>query len=377
MMKRILVFALAAILVLTVTSAVFAADIEPCTGNEVIGTVVGFDETTNTVVIAYDHEGTLVLCSVTFQENADYGHPVTTLLGNYFEEFFGSYDPDALEEAKAAFEATLVCVVEEEGTYVLSDADPCEGEGVFKANLLGSNDDGSFTLLFGDGTTGMLVIVEVPEVAETVCVVEDDNPNTTEVEYVLAEYDDTTCLGTEVEVTTDNGDGTYLITFDDDSTGTLVLPEYDTLAGLEEAAAGLVGFSSKLSADGVAWAVGDDIAQKHDEGFGFGVIVKLYALANSDPDLLQELFVKFDSGTGMGKLFKDYGGKPGLLGVGHVRQDNGGGPGASGLCNENAAPKSAAGCGTDTASEQFDKPTNSNSNKDKTKNNNGKNNKGN
>ena len=169
MMKRILVFTLAAILVLTVTSAVFAdSHLLACTGDAVTGTVVGFDETTNTVVIAYDDEGTLVLCTVMFQQNADYGHPVTTLLGNYFEEFFGSYDPQALEEAKAAFEATQVCVVEEEGAYVLSDADPCEGEGVFVANLLGSNGDGTFTLLFGDGTTGTLVIVEVPEVAETV-----------------------------------------------------------------------------------------------------------------------------------------------------------------------------------------------------------------
>ncbi|HSG25393.1 MAG TPA: hypothetical protein VLA32_04685, partial [Anaerolineales bacterium] len=79
---------------------------------------------------------------------------------------------------------------------------------------------------------------------------------------------------------------------------------------------------------------------------------------------------------GMGHLFKEYG-KPGKLGVGHVRQDNGGSPGASGLCNENAAPHSAAGCGPTAEGDESGESANSNSNKDKTKTNNGKNNKGN
>jgi hypothetical protein len=385
MMKRTFVFSLALILVLTITSAVFADShtIPACTGDAAEGTIVYFDEDTFTVTIAYDPPGDedIALCTVTFQQDADFGHPITTLLGNYFEDEFGSYDPDAFGAGAAAFAATQVCVVEaddpdteETVEYVLAEVqEPCAET---EANLLGSDGTGTFMLLLGDGTFGTLV-VEVPEVAETetVCVVEDDDETTVDT-YVLSDADP--CEGEgffEVTVTTDNGDGTFVITFEDTTTGTLVLPEVETLAGLEEAAAGLVEFSSDLSADGVAWAVGDDIAERHDDGFGFGVIVKLYAIAMEFDQDLDEMFDLFDSGTGMGHLFKEYG-KPGKLGVGHVRQDNGGSPGASGLCNENAAPHSAAGCGPTAEGDESGESANPNSNKDKTKTNKGKNNKG-
>ena len=377
MMKRTLVFSLALILVLTITSAVLAdAHIPACTGEAATGTVVDFDEATSTVTIAYDPgDGSLALCTVTFPQDADYGHPVTTLLGNYFEEFFGTYDPEALGAAKEAFEATLVCVVEDDdpltdATYVMADVqDPCAET---EANIIGSNGDGSFILLLGDGSVGTLV-VNVPEVAETdtVCVVEDDDETTVDT-YVLSDADPCEGEGVfQVTVTTDNGDGTYVITFEDTSTGTLVLPEFETLAGLEGAAAGLVEFSSALSADGIAWGVGDDIAEKHDDGFGFGVIVKLYALAMEFDTDLEELFDLFDSGTGMGHLFKEYG-KPSKLGVGHVRQE-------AKECNPNANPNSAVACEPETENDpsEFVETGNSNKNKDKTKTNNGKNNKGN
>lgn len=93
-----------------------------------------------------------------------------------------------------------------------------------------------------------------------------------------------------------------------------------------------------------------EIAMYHDEGMGFGVLVKLYAMveasvqdckiqlssgmpsseqpANADvvptettcePLTVDGLVSEFKSGTGMGLLFKDYG-KPALLGVGHVKK---------------------------------------------------------
>jgi hypothetical protein len=75
--------------------------------------------------------------------------------------------------------------------------------------------------------------------------------------------------------------------------------------------------------------VSDQIAAYHADGMGFGVLVKLYALAgDSDAVTVEELVVTFQSGTGMGQIFKEYG-KPSKLGVGHVRHDkdkNGNGP---------------------------------------------------
>ncbi|MBE0410673.1 MAG: hypothetical protein IBX69_13165 [Anaerolineales bacterium] len=65
----------------------------------------------------------------------------------------------------------------------------------------------------------------------------------------------------------------------------------------------------------------EKIAEYHQEGIGFGVLVKLFAIAEANDDLtVEELIEEFLSGTGIGELFKEYG-KPSLLGVGHVRQE--------------------------------------------------------
>ena len=87
--------------------------------------------------------------------------------------------------------------------------------------------------------------------------------------------------------------------------------------------------------------VGEEIAQYHAEGMGFGVLVKIYAMAEAAQEAYDlaaeeaaengteaetctavtpaELVDQFQSGTGMGQLFKEYG-KPALLGVGHVKK---------------------------------------------------------
>ncbi len=93
--------------------------------------------------------------------------------------------------------------------------------------------------------------------------------------------------------------------------------------------------------------VGEQIAAYHEAGMGFGVLVKIYAMAEASeaacaampaegatpegavqegtpaetecvPVTAEELVTAFNSGTGMGALFKEYG-KPALLGVGHVK----------------------------------------------------------
>lgn len=95
--------------------------------------------------------------------------------------------------------------------------------------------------------------------------------------------------------------------------------------------------------------LGEEIAAYHEAGMGFGVLVKLYAMAEASMAAclkeaskttsttpvagatttapaacvsasVDELVSAFNSGTGMGQLFKEYG-KPALLGVGHVRKE--------------------------------------------------------
>ena len=77
--------------------------------------------------------------------------------------------------------------------------------------------------------------------------------------------------------------------------------------------------------------IGEQIATLHEEGMGFGVLVKLFAMAEAaqeacadaeaecTPVTAEELVASFKDGAGMGALFKEYG-KPALLGVGHVKQ---------------------------------------------------------
>jgi len=79
--------------------------------------------------------------------------------------------------------------------------------------------------------------------------------------------------------------------------------------------------------------IGEEIAAYHAEGMGFGVLGKIYAMAEASesacadleedacqPMTADELVEAFKGGQEMGVLFKEYG-KPALLGVGHVKQE--------------------------------------------------------
>lgn len=86
--------------------------------------------------------------------------------------------------------------------------------------------------------------------------------------------------------------------------------------------------------------IAEQVNAYHEEGIGFGVLVKLYAMAEAsaekcstatvdttDPAAqpcvvvsVDELVTAFQGGQGMGQLFKEYG-KPALLGVGHVKKE--------------------------------------------------------
>jgi hypothetical protein len=139
----------------------------------------------------------------------------------------------------------------------------------------------------------------------------------------------------------DDQNGTYYAYYVD-NTGTKI---YITLtiadaseAGKVDEALGALAVDLTLDDNGDLVQTSDLIAQYHDEGTGYGVLVKLFALAKEQQDAcaemdaelaatqetcvpvdVQTLYDEFKSGTGMGQIFKEYS-KPKLLGVGHVRQ---------------------------------------------------------
>lgn len=148
-----------------------------------------------------------------------------------------------------------------------------------------------------------------------------------------------------VQSVTDNGDGTYTVVFlvDDGSGGTTTETVIiDDAALAQQWMDSLNGLTAdwNLNGEGTYSGAGDAIQTLHDDGMGFGVIVKLYAMAGQAQEAcsttttdtstteadtvnpcdvsVQGLVDAFKSGTGMGQLFKEYG-KPAYLGVGHVR----------------------------------------------------------
>jgi hypothetical protein len=92
-------------------------------------------------------------------------------------------------------------------------------------------------------------------------------------------------------------------------------------------------------------AVAEEVVVYHPPGeagegegsVGYGVLVKMYAMAAESreacaaseepcvPVTVEELMAAYESGVGMGELFKEYG-KPSVLGVGHLKQGDKGGP---------------------------------------------------
>ncbi|MEJ2756899.1 MAG: hypothetical protein P8046_00325 [Anaerolineales bacterium] len=248
MTKKTLGILIATILVLTMATTVFAAEGDPeaCTGTEVSGTVVAYDADLNVVTI---DTGDGNSCTVALTEGEqDYGHPITTLLGNYFNNL--SSESSNFEDALASKEVCLDLV---DGEYVLFD--PGEGECPYPGTLTQENEDGTFHIVLEGGD----------------------------------------------------------------------LDGFDLTVEDEEAAAGLTGILAglevNLNEDGSLEDAGDMIGALHDDGVGFGVIVKLYGIADANGEVsLEALIAEYQGGASIGELFAKYG-KPALLGVGHVRKN--------------------------------------------------------
>lgn len=155
---------------------------------------------------------------------------------------------------------------------------------------------------------------------------------------------------------TDNGDGTWTIEFtytndaDEKVTETFVTDDQwlaESWAESLQAVQGTFPLSTDGDGNALLAGAGDQIEALHSDGMGFGVIVKLFAMAEQaemaceglagepDPEAefdpcevdVDSLVTAFQEGTGLGQLFQLYG-RPSILGVGHVRNaSNGNSPG--------------------------------------------------
>lgn len=81
--------------------------------------------------------------------------------------------------------------------------------------------------------------------------------------------------------------------------------------------------------DGGQTDIAQQIASYHEDGIGFGVLVKLYSIVADAQDTcgtsdqgcptIEKLVSRFQAGEGLGNLFKEFN-QPSLLGVGQVRK---------------------------------------------------------
>ena len=133
----------------------------------------------------------------------------------------------------------------------------------------------------------------------------------------------------------DNEDGTYSIELAVEGQGEPVVLTTEDAEWADALAAALetliVDWRLEVDDEGDVNVVevADDVGDYHEDGFGFGQLVKVYAIAAESAEAcadeegpcgvtVEELVAALESGTGMGQLFEEYG-KPSVLGVGHLR----------------------------------------------------------
>lgn len=246
-------------------------------------------ETVSGTVVAVDEAAGVVTIDTgaglcTVAVGADYSHPIVGLMGAYF----GEVSLASLAEALAALAVQVSCV-EDEGVTTCSLS--AEGQAG-KVTGVVDNGDGTYTLL--------------------------------------------------VEVADAEGDtSTLMVTVDD--------------AGLA------ASFSGALATLEVSWTLvteddgsvrvadaGDEIAALHEEGWGFGDLVKAYAIVAQVQEACEEGTLEGDvcsltveqvlaeyeaAGEDWGPLFEQYG-RPSILGIGHLIMQSGppggGGPDGQG-----------------------------------------------
>lgn len=233
----------------------------------------------------------------------------------------------------------------------------CEGEEVEGTVTAVDAETGTITVLLEDGETECTVETTdsydhpitdllgyyfadanpdtLAEALETtaVCATVDEDGN-----YILSEFDEEgVCDGVELTVI-DEDDGVFTAATEDGEKVELIVEDEDTAGDLNAALHDLK-VDLDLDEDGHVEDAGDDIGEYHDDGWGFGVLVKLYAISlesyescltaaaegDAAPEeecvvvTVEELMAEMEAGASLGDLFKKYG-RPSMMGVGHIKQ---------------------------------------------------------
>ncbi|HEX7975488.1 MAG TPA: hypothetical protein VF498_13855 [Anaerolineales bacterium] len=251
------------------------APLAPCAGQNVSGTVVAVDSATGVVTI----NTPTGLCTVTLTNSAS--QPIAALLGS----FFGDVKPETLSAALANAQG---CALLDPTANTWKWAS-CTTPGAVPVQVTAQNTDGTFAAqTFGSATTPL--------------------------------------------------------------TMTLTITDTATVGQIRVALSSLA-VQWMLDGSGDMLQVSEQVEAYHEAGMGFGVLVKLYSIAaqsqatcaqqaaaqpatippattpttTTQPAAqtcgvtVEELVSQFQSGMGIGQLFKNYG-KPAQLGVGQVRQ---------------------------------------------------------
>jgi len=218
---------------------------------------------------------------------------------------------------------TVVAVDEETGIATIDT-----GESLCTVAVGGEYDHPIVTLLgkyFGDVNAGDLTAAQE---ATQGCAIYDPANET----WVWADCDAEGAV--TVTVSAENEDGTFAATIlvDGEEQEIAITVEDPKVADDLSEALQTLTVEWDLGEDGTVTQTGDEIASYHEDGMGFGVLVKLYAMAAKLEEVcaeagdepcgatVEELVAAFRSGQGMGQLFKEYS-RPSLLGVGHVKQE--------------------------------------------------------
>ncbi|MDH5507400.1 MAG: hypothetical protein OEZ02_09280 [Anaerolineae bacterium] len=234
-------------------------------------------------------------------------------------------------------------------TALAQETAPCEGESVSGTVIAVDEETNTATIDTGEGlcTVALTTDYDHPIVDLLGSYFGDVSPENLAAALEATQacalfneesgnYDLVEC-GTEgavdVTVTSDNEDGTFSATTADGEEVSVNVDE-ETAEEFNGALADL-SVEFDLTEEGSVSDAGDEIAAYHDDGMGFGVLVKFYAIAEesleaceADAEVsgdepcgvtVEELVAAFEGGMGMGQIFKEYG-RPSMMGVGHVRQ---------------------------------------------------------
>jgi uncharacterized protein (DUF433 family) len=255
--------------------------------------------------------------------------------------------------------AGTVVAVDEESGLITVDPD-LDFEGDECTVFLTSDFGHPITTLLGS-FFGEVNIEDLTEALETtqVCAINVDGTWT----YTEPDEEGGCAEGEEeVTVTGQDVDGNFTANTSEGDSITMTVEDEETSGALSDALENL-NADWDLNEDGSVVDVGDDIGQYHEDGFGFGVIVKVYAIIaeleeacmedeteggegeeapeseEADDDLcgitVEDLFNDLANGSSIADLFETYG-KPSIVGIGHVRNGDGSGEGGGygdGICN--------------------------------------------